>query len=127
MLAHNTAIPSPRNLRYNGKRRDFVEGTSLTMTVRDVYMGGVLRPAEPLALAEGETVEITIAAAGTIAPLSEEDTVRRIQACKTYKEWLEVTKLLPPDDGGCDIVKALDDNRLWSGERHLLPDQGSII
>jgi hypothetical protein len=42
---------------------------------------------------------------------------------KTYHEWLEVTKLLPPDDGGYDIVKALDENRRWSGERPLLPNE----
>ena len=89
----------------------------MTMTVEAVYAGGVLRPVQPLALAEGETVQVTIAPASTTAttgPVSEEEIIRRIQACKTYGEWLEVTKLLPPDDGGYDIVKALGENRRWS-------------
>jgi len=93
----------------------------MTMTVRAVYLGGVLRPLQPLALTEGETVEVTVAPA---PPVSEEEIIRRIQACQTYREWLEVTKLLPPDDGGYDIVKALDENRRWSGERPPLPDEG---
>lgn len=99
----------------------------MTMTIRAVYTGGVLRPVQPLALAEGETVEVTVGPASTgprNTPVSEEEIIRRIQACTTYHEWLEVTRLLPPDDGGYDIVKALDENRRWSGERPLLPDEG---
>ncbi len=98
----------------------------MTLTVRAVYMGGVLRPVQPLALAEGETVEVTIQtpAAGAAEQVSDAEIVRRIQACKTYPEWLELTNSLPPDDGGYDIVKALDENRRWSGERPLLPDEG---
>ncbi len=98
----------------------------MTMTVRAVYEGGVLRPVQPLALAEGATVDVTVALAPAAPPpVSEEEIIRRIQACQSYGEWLAVTKLLPPDDGGCDIVKALDENRRWSGERPLLPDQES--
>jgi predicted DNA-binding antitoxin AbrB/MazE fold protein len=99
----------------------------MTMTVRAVYTGGVLRPIEPLALAEGATVEVTVNPAATgpaTTPLSEEELIRRIRACKTYHEWLEVTKLLPPDDGDYDILRALDENRRWSGERPLLPNEG---
>lgn len=95
------------------------------MTIRAVYTGGVLRPVQPLALKEGETVDVTVAPAATVSatrPLSDEEIIRRIQACKSYQEWLEVTKLLPPDDGGYDIVNALDENRQWSGEPSLLPD-----
>jgi predicted DNA-binding antitoxin AbrB/MazE fold protein len=95
----------------------------MTMTVQAVYTGGVLRPVQPLALAEGETVDVTIARAPAApTPTSEEEVVQRIRACQTYREWLEVTKALPPDDGGYDIVQALDENRRWSGERPLLPD-----
>jgi predicted DNA-binding antitoxin AbrB/MazE fold protein len=99
----------------------------MTMTVRAVYTGGVLRPVQPLALAEGQSVEVTIRPSVTVpttTPVSEEEIIGRIQACKTYHEWLEITKLLPPDDGGYDIVKALDENRRWSGERPLLPNEG---
>jgi predicted DNA-binding antitoxin AbrB/MazE fold protein len=96
-------------------------------TVRAVYTGGVLRPAQPLPLAEGAIVELTVAPVGlapTSAPASEEDVIRRVQEAKTYHEWLEVTKSLPPDDGGYDIIRALDENRRWSGDRPLLPTEG---
>ena len=93
----------------------------MTITVQAVYAGGVLRPAQPLALAEGETVEVTIAPS-SVATESEAEIIRRIQACKSYREWFELTKQLPADDDGYDIVKALDENRRWSGERPLLPD-----
>jgi predicted DNA-binding antitoxin AbrB/MazE fold protein len=96
----------------------------MPMTVRAVYTGGVLRPVQPLGLKEGEAVEIIVAPATTPTPLSEQEIVRRIEACKTYEQWLQVTKLLPADDGGYDIVKALDENRRWSGDRpSILPEK----
>ena len=95
-------------------------------TIRAVYTGGVLHPCQPLALAEGETVDVFVAPATALPqPTSEdEEIICRIQACKTYREWLEVTKLLPSDDGGYDIIKALEENRRWSGEIPLTPDEG---
>jgi predicted DNA-binding antitoxin AbrB/MazE fold protein len=96
----------------------------MAMTIRAVYVGGMLQPVQPLELAEGETVELTVTPIPSV-PVPEEEIIRRIQASKTYGEWLEVTKLLPADDGGYDIVKALDENRRWSGERPLLPDKSS--
>lgn len=95
----------------------------MTTTVRAVYSGGVLRPVQPLALAEGATVDVTVATTSVASQLSEDEIVRRIQACTSYHEWLEVTKLLPPDDGGYDIVQALDENRRWSGDRPLLANE----
>ncbi len=92
-------------------------------TIRATYTGGVLRPVQPLSLSEGETVEVTITAPSDKSKLSEDEILNRIRACKSYHEWLEVTKLLPSDDGGYDIVNALDENRRWSGERPLLPDE----
>ena len=71
-------------------------------------------------------VELTVTSATALDthPLPESEIVRRIEACKTYREWLEVTKLLPADDGDYDIVRALDENRRWSGDRPILPDEG---
>lgn len=86
----------------------------MSITTQAVYSGGVLRLLQSLALAEGETVEVTSAKKKT--PSTEHDIIRRIQACKSYGEWLEVTKSLPTDDDGYDIVKAVDANRRWSGE-----------
>src|SRR5687767_5637747 len=94
--------------------------------IQAIYEGGILRPLTPLALAEGATVDLTIAptpAAAATPSLTEDEILCRIKACKSVHELIEVTKLLPPDDGGYDIVKALDENRRWSGERPLLPDQ----
>lgn len=99
----------------------------MTMTVRAVYEGGVLRPAQPLALAEGETVEVTVTQTKPAAhqPISDEEIIQQLSGAKTIAEWIEATKLLPPDDGGYDIIKALNENRLWSGERPLIPDGGA--
>jgi predicted DNA-binding antitoxin AbrB/MazE fold protein len=50
----------------------------MTMTVQAVYTGGILRPVHPLALAEGETVEVTIAstsASSATVPFEDEETV----------------------------------------------------
>ena len=95
----------------------------MAFTTQAIYAGGVLRPIGPLALAEGETVEVTISPARPA--VSEDEIIRRLQACTTYREWLEVTKSLPADDGGYDIVNALDENRRWSGERPLGQVEGA--
>jgi predicted DNA-binding antitoxin AbrB/MazE fold protein len=100
----------------------------MTMTVQAVYTGGILRPAHPLALAEGATVEVTIATANgvpTPPTSSDDETLRQIQGCKTYQEWLEVTKSLPTDDGDYNILEALDENRRAGGDRPLHPDKGT--
>jgi predicted DNA-binding antitoxin AbrB/MazE fold protein len=97
----------------------------MTMTIQAVFAGGVLRPVKPLTLTEGQTVELTIEP-GPRQPLSEDEVIRRIQACTSYQEWLAVTKTLPTDDDGYDIIKALDENRRWSGDRPLIPAEGGM-
>jgi hypothetical protein len=70
-----------------------------------------------LNLTEGETVGVTVAKPKAGAPgISDEECARRVAAAKTFQEWVEITKQLPPDDGGYDILKALDENRRLSGE-----------
>jgi predicted DNA-binding antitoxin AbrB/MazE fold protein len=87
----------------------------MTLTIQAEFVNGILRPLAPLHLLEGERVEVTISPIHSVTPPnSEVDIIQQIQACKTYIEWLEVMKLLPPDDGGYDISKALPDNRSWS-------------
>ncbi len=94
----------------------------MSITVRAVYEGGVLRPTQPLSLEEGETVELTVAKTKVEPPRLDEDEIgRRIMAANSIAEWVEATKLLPSDDGGYDIVKALNDNRIWSNEHPLIP------
>jgi predicted DNA-binding antitoxin AbrB/MazE fold protein len=93
------------------------EGRGMTK-VKAVYENGVLRPTEPLDLPDGAKVEVTVAEpAPDGQELAEAEIIRRIEAAKDIHEWVEVTKLLPPDDGGYDILKALDENRRFSGER----------
>jgi len=64
----------------------------MTLTIQAVYEGGVLRPVEPLALPEGETVQVTIARTtpprrALRAPTpEEEDYARRIKAAKSLEE-----------------------------------------
>jgi hypothetical protein len=48
--------------------------------------------------------------------LPEDEIIWRIQACRSYQEWLEFTKSLPPEDGGYDIVKSLDLRRIGWGQ-----------
>ena len=93
-------------------------------SVLAVYENGVLRPTQPLDLAEGETVEVTVSRPKPAEPISDEEYARRVKAARSIQEWVEVTKLLPPDDGGYDIVRALNENRKLSGERPLLPEEG---
>lgn len=94
------------------------------LSVLAVYENGVLRPKQPLDLVEGQTVEITVnEPAKAETSLSEEEINHRLRDAKTFQEWFEATKLLPQDDGGYDIVQALNENRKWSGERPLTPEK----
>ena len=97
----------------------------MSITIRAVYEQGVLRPARPLPLAEGETVDVTIAKANSPAvALGEEEVTRRLQCAATVTDWVEATKFLPANDGGYEVVRALNENRLWSGDQPLIPDEG---
>jgi predicted DNA-binding antitoxin AbrB/MazE fold protein len=92
------------------------------MTVSAIFEHGVLRPIKPLALKEGESVQLTIHQSNgkVTQPLSEDEITRRLKEASTIQEWLAATQLLPSDDGGYDIVEALNDNRLRTGERPFL-------
>jgi predicted DNA-binding antitoxin AbrB/MazE fold protein len=97
----------------------------MSITIRAVYERGLLRPVKPLPLEEGETVDVTIARANSPAvAVGEEEIRRRLQCAATITDWVEATKLLPADDGGYDVVKALNENRLWSGDQPLTHDEG---
>ena len=88
----------------------------MTMTVRAVFERGVLRPEQPLVLDEGETVEVTVVKTKPAAQaVGDAEVTQRLGAAQTVAEWVAATKLLPPDDGGYGVVKALNDNRTWSG------------
>ena len=100
----------------------------MTITVRAVYENGVLRPVEPLALAEGETVAVTITAAGPShsvmrAPsLEEESYSRRLRAAGSLDEMFAVMANAPRMPEGYDLNAALNANRKAAGERLVFPE-----
>jgi predicted DNA-binding antitoxin AbrB/MazE fold protein len=93
----------------------------VTTTISAVYENGVLRPTQPVDLAEGETVEVTLARK---KPTPEEmaAAVRRIEEAKSLQELYEAV-LARPDEGdpNYDFLQALNDNRAANGERPLFP------
>ncbi len=85
-------------------------------TVLAVYEGGVLRPAHPLPLAEGETVEITVAKP---RPMSDE-WQRRLRAATSVQEWVALANANPNPAPDFDIGRAVNESRQQTGFR--LPD-----
>jgi predicted DNA-binding antitoxin AbrB/MazE fold protein len=98
----------------------------MTQTVTATYTGGVLRPATPLPLAEGETVQVTVTTPPPAPESIEDDAIRRIREAKTMDEWIaaaEAAARLEPDDA-YDLRKALNENRRLSGDyRMLYPEE----
>lgn len=100
----------------------------MQMTIRAVYQGGLLRPQQPLPLAEGETVDVTIAttkpAGSVLRPLTpeEEDYARRLKAAKSLEEMHAIMATAPPLPDGYDLCRALNANRKATGERLLFPE-----
>ena len=91
----------------------------MTTTIRAVYQGGLLRPAEPLDLPDGAAVDLTVSA--PTPPPSEEEVVRRIRAAKTLEEWIEASNAAPPPDDGYDLIEAMEENRRLEGRAPLFP------
>ena len=100
----------------------------MPITVRAVYQGGVLRPVQPLALDEGETVEVTIAKARPARPAlrpttpEEEDYIRRLEAAQSVEEMIAIMATAPPTPQDYDLCQALNANRKATGERLLFPE-----
>ncbi len=90
-----------------------------------IFEGGMLKPTEPLSLREGQEVRVTVhpPTPESLLPQptpEEEEYGRRLRACKSIAEWLAVTQTLPPDDGGYDVIKQLNENRRFSGWYRML-------
>jgi predicted DNA-binding antitoxin AbrB/MazE fold protein len=97
----------------------------MSMTVRAVYAGGVLRPVQPLPLAEGETVELTVTPTGQALrpPTPEEEAyARHVREARSLDELLAIVPTAPPLPDGYDLSRALNDNRKAGGERPLFPE-----
>jgi predicted DNA-binding antitoxin AbrB/MazE fold protein len=98
----------------------------MTINVRAVYADGVLRPVQPLALAEGETVEVAITPVGPAlrAPTrDEEDYALRVREAHSLDALLAILPTAPPLPDGYDLSRALNENRQANGERVLFPEQ----
>jgi predicted DNA-binding antitoxin AbrB/MazE fold protein len=100
----------------------------MTMTVRAVFEGGVLRPIEPIALIEGETVDVVITQMKPPVPqlreptLEERDYALRINSAKSLKEMFAVMATAPSSpEADFDIVKEINDSRRLTGFRVLDP------
>lgn len=91
------------------------------ISVLAVYENGVLRPNVPLALAEGETVSVTITPRPSALPFEEWE--RRIRAAKSIQEWVALANACPSPDPDFDVVKAINDSRRLTGFR--VPDPES--
>jgi len=80
---------------------------------------------EPLRLADGETVEVTIArpappSAALPTPTPAEDTyARRIKAARSLEEMYAIMATASPLPEGYDLSQALNANRKETGERLL--------
>ncbi len=87
-----------------------------TTTTLAVYRDGVLRPAEPLPLAEGTEVRITVTPAETTPPQADPLEALRGITKETPPEemWAifdAVAALDPPLPEGYDFLAALEENR----------------
>lgn len=81
-------------------------------TIDVVYSGGKFTPITPVDFAENERVRLQVMP----QPQSEDELCKQIASVKSISEWVDLTKLLPADDGGYDVVAQLRKNRLASGE-----------
>lgn len=101
----------------------------MTTIIQAVYEGGVLRPTKPLALPEGETVDVIITQMEPLGPQlreptpAEEDYARRLKAAKSLEEMHAVMATAPigPEDE-FDIVKEINQSRRLTGFRMPDPD-----
>lgn len=91
----------------------------MTLKTSAIYSDGVLRPATPLPLSEGETVEVAVTRANLP---TEDDIVQRIRAAKSIEEAFAIIEAFPEADDGYDLCQALNANRHPS-ERVLFPPE----
>lgn len=91
----------------------------MTLKTIAVYSEGALLPATPLPLAEGQTVELTVA---PVQINVEDEIARRIRAAKTLEEAFAIMESAPNVDDDYDLCEALNANRHPS-ERVLFPPE----
>ena len=93
----------------------------MATTVLAVYRNGVLRPVQPLGLAEGETVQTTVARTDPRPTGPDpEEVAERIRAARNLEEWIQAANAPSADEDSYDLLQALEDNRKLSGDRRPL-------
>ena len=94
----------------------------MTTTTLAVYLNGVLRPAQALPFAEGETVQVTVTRPDAGGPaLSPEEAQQRMRNAKTLQDVFTAAAAAAEEDPGFDLLRALDEHR--RGERPLYPPE----
>jgi predicted DNA-binding antitoxin AbrB/MazE fold protein len=99
-------------------------------TVLAVYEGGLLRPLEPLALSEGQAVQLMVNTCPPFLPLrpptpEEEAYDRRLKAAPTLEAMFAVMATAPPTpDDGYDVLQQINESRRLTGFR--MPDPGPV-
>ncbi|MGP0063848.1 MAG: antitoxin family protein [Isosphaeraceae bacterium] len=101
----------------------------MTTIIRAVYEGGVLRPTQPLALSEGELVDVIVTQMKSPRlplrepTLAEEDYARRIRAARSLEEMFTVMASAPlTSEDEFDIVEEINQSRQLTGFRMPDPD-----
>ena len=95
----------------------------MTHTVKAIYSNGVLTPTEPLPLAEGTAVQVTV----DPTPTPEEEAVmRQLMAARTPAEYyaaMEASRALDPP-GTYDVLDEMDKWRRATGRAPLMLKPG---
>jgi len=96
----------------------------MTRRITAIYENGRLRPTEPLPLAEGQKVAISIESPSAMPSSPPEDEIgRQIDSAKSLSELFDVLNNAPSEDDQYDLIEALNENRRRSGERLLFPPE----
>lgn len=98
------------------------EEITMVRIIKAVFDNGTFRPLEPVPYCPGETFDLVVASAAE----ASDPYLERMRAAKTLAEMYEIVDSAPdefPPD--YDIEAALNANRLFSGERPLLPEEPS--
>jgi predicted DNA-binding antitoxin AbrB/MazE fold protein len=97
-------------------------------TVLAVYENGVLRPSQPLDLAEGQQIHVTVhcglpgLSPPSLPPPTPEEQAyaERLKAAKSLEEMFAVMESAPETGEDFDIVKEINESRRLTGFR--MPD-----
>lgn len=91
------------------------------INVLAVYENGVLRPTTPLALREGQTVEVAVTETRAKPPMTIQEWEAKMHAAKTFQEWAALVEACPEPDLDFDLAKAINESRKATGFRVVDP------